>query len=101
MEAPVFDAYFDPTIEKHVTSYREQEKLGKSFRSKAHPHGLTIRQDTKFHRETEYIKKHKEDYLQMQWSKTGHKYKPGSKARMNDATGQLSSPTQRRTVYFT
>lgn len=99
LETPVFDAYYDPSVETYLTSYREQEKVGKAFRSQAHQQGFTIRQDTKFHQETEYIKKHKEDFLQQQWKQAGHKYQPGSKARMNNETGELT-PTRRRT-YFT
>lgn len=99
LEVPVFDAYYDPSVETYLTSYREQEKVGRKFRSKAHPKGLSIRQDTKFHRETEYIKKHKEDYLQMQYKQRGLNYKPGSKATVDNATGQLTT-TSRRTYFI-
>lgn len=74
--AAVFDAYFDPTLKKYVSSYREQEKEGRKFKTPEHPDGLTLINDNKkFIREMKYVKKHKEDYK----AATSPGYKPGDK----------------------
>ena len=68
----IFDSYFDPTIGKYLTSFREQEREGKKFVTREHPKGLTLVNDNKkFMNEMRYIRKHKEDYIKAQYAKEG------------------------------
>ena len=73
---PVFDSYYDPVLKKHLTSYREQEREGRKFRSKDHPEGLMpLNDNKKFVREMKYVAKHKIEYKMA----NNPGYKPGHK----------------------
>lgn len=62
-QAAIFDSYFDSRFGKEVTSYRQQEKEGKAWKTAEHPDGLMlINDDKKFMKECRHLKKHKEEY---------------------------------------
>lgn len=70
--APVFDAGYDPTLKKEITSFYQQEKEMKKFRSKDHPKGLVFAQDNhKFMKRLKDIKKNKPDYVQQELKRQG------------------------------
>lgn len=70
MAPVVFDAYFDPTVGKYLTSYKQQEREGRKYVTPQHPKGLSlVNENKKFMREMAYIRKHKLDYIKMQYQK--------------------------------
>lgn len=66
----VFDAYYDPTIGKHLSSYKQQEIEGRKHITPQHPNGLSlVNENKKFLKEMRNIRKHRLDYIRMQYAK--------------------------------
>ena len=80
----VFDAYYDPLLKREIKSWKEQREAGEKFRSDDHKEGLSLHEDTPYHKELTYIRKHKEDFRQETHKKQGIKYQPGSGGKWND-----------------
>lgn len=66
----VFDSYYDPSVGKYLSSYREQERVGRAYRTPQHPEGLSLVNDNKkFLAEMRNIRRHRLDYIKAQHAK--------------------------------
>lgn len=79
LEKVPFDTYFNDTLGCEVGSWSDLERKAKKCKSVKHKDGFHIvENNSKFMKEMRNVRKHREDYVQETYKKSGIDYKPGS-----------------------
>lgn len=82
--ATTFEPHYCETIKQHVSSWSDQEKKAKAFRSVDHPEGFTLLQaNTKYMKQLKKTYANREDIKAEQFAKDGFKYPKGKNAYLD------------------
>lgn len=97
--ATTFEPHFCPTLRQHVTSWKDQEKKAKAFRSADHPEGFVLLQDNKkYIRQLKQTHKNREDIIADTYKKDGIKYPKGKQVNFDEQKGRFIDRTSKEPI---